>query len=112
MGGATLNEGNQMKTYLNFRNSLCMLTKNLPKNQLLPILFIRLVLDGLAGIQFICKGKFKHCLAIIHAHFAFYKHFRQFYNKRTLVQKSNYYKINSVVYNYFIKNGKIFAKLF
>lgn len=112
VGGATLNEGNPMKTYLNFRNSLCMLTKNLPKNQLLPILFIRLVLDGLAGIQFICKGKFKHCLAIIHAHFAFYKYFRPFYNKRALVQKQNYYKINSIVYCYFIKNGKIFAKLF
>jgi len=112
VGGATLNEGNPMKTYLNFRNSLLMLTKNLPKNQLLPILFIRLVLDGLAGIQFIFKGKFMHCLAIIHAHFAFYKSFRQFYNKRMTTQKPNYYKITSIVVAYFLKNGKVFAKLF
>lgn len=112
VGGATLNEGNPMKTYLNFRNSLLMLTKNLPKNQLLPILFIRLVLDGIAGVQFIFKGKFMHCLAIIHAHFAFYKGFRQFYKKRMPTQKTNYYKITSIIVAYFLKNGKIFAKLF
>ena len=112
VGGATLNEGNPMKTYLNFRNSLLMLTKNLPKNQLLPILFIRLLLDGLAGVQFIFKGKFKHCLAIIHAHFAFYKLAKVYYNKRTTNQKTNYFKINSIVVRYFLKNGKVFAELF
>jgi GT2 family glycosyltransferase len=112
VGGATLNEGNPMKTYLNFRNSLLMLTKNLPKNQLLPILFSRLCLDGLAGVQFIFKGKFKHCLAIIHAHFAFYKLAKVFYNKRATNQKSNYFKINSIVVRYFLKNGKVFAELF
>ena len=112
VGGATLNEGNPMKTYLNFRNSLLMLTKNLPKNQLLPILFIRLILDGLAGIQFIFKGKLMHCLAILHAHFAFYKCFRQVYNKRMAIQKPNYYKITSIIISYFLKNGKVFAKLF
>jgi hypothetical protein len=73
VGGATLNEGNPMKTYLNFRNSLLMLTKNLPKDKLFFVLLLRLFMDGLAGIQFIFKGKFKHCLAIVHAHFAFYK---------------------------------------
>jgi len=79
---------------------------------LFPILFMRLCLDGLAGIQFILKGKFKHCLAIIQAHFAFYSVVNQFYKKRGAIQKSNYYKINSIVYRYFIKNGKVFADLF
>ena len=112
VGGATLNEGNPRKTFLNFRNSLLMLTKNLPKNQLFPILFMRLCLDGLAGIQFILKGKFKHFWAIIEAHFTFYHLVFQFYKKRNTTQKSNYYKINSIVYRYFIKNGKVFADLF
>ena len=112
VGGATLNEGNPRKTFLNFRNSLLMLTKNLPKNQLFPILFMRLCLDGLAGIQFILKGKFKHCWAIIQAHFYYYHLANQFYKKRGAIQKSNYYKINSIVYRYFIKNGKVFADLF
>lgn len=112
VGGATLNEGNPRKTFLNFRNSLFMLTKNLPKNQLFPILFIRMCLDGLAGIQFILKGKFKHFWAILEAHFTFYHLVFQFYRKRGTNQKSNYYKTNSIVYSYFVKNGKVFEKLF
>lgn len=112
VGGATLNEGNPMKTYLNFRNSLLMLTKNLPKKSLFPVLFLRLCLDGLAGIQFVVKGKFKHCLAIIHAHFAFYKLVKTYYFKRTHLENPNYYKISSIVVRYFLKNGKKFADIF
>jgi len=112
VGGATLNDGNPKKTFLNFRNSLLMLTKNLPKNQLFSIIFIRLFLDGLAGIQFILKGKFKHFWAIIKAHFAFYSLVNQFYKKRDANQNEKYYKIKSIVYRYFIKNGKVFADLF
>ena len=58
VGGATLNEANPKKTFLNFRNSLLMLTKNLPKDKVVPILFIRLFLDGLAGIQLLFQGPF------------------------------------------------------
>jgi GT2 family glycosyltransferase len=112
VGGATLNEGNPRKTFLNFRNSLFMLTKNLPKNQLFPILFIRMCLDGLAGIQFILKGKFKHFWAIMEAHFTFYHLILKFYKKRNTNQKLNYYKTKSIVYSYFVKNGKVFEKLF
>jgi GT2 family glycosyltransferase len=109
VGGATLQQSNPKKTFLNFRNSLLMLVKNLPKNQLFTILFMRLCLDGLAGIQFIFKGKFMHFLAIIKAHFAFYSIGYQFYKKRTTQQRSDYHKINSIVYRYFIKNGKVFV---
>ena len=112
VGGATLNEGNPRKTFLNFRNSLFMLTKNLPKNQLFTILFMRMCLDGLAGIQFILKGKFKHFWAIIEAHFTFYHLVFQFYKKRGTNQKLNYYKTNSIVYSFFVKNGKVFENLF
>ena len=112
VGGATLQQSNPKKTFLNFRNSLLMLVKNLPKNQLFPILFIRLCLDGLAGIQFLVKGKFSHFFAIIKAHFAFYSIGYQFYKKRTTHQRSNYFKIKSIVYRYFIKNGKVFEAIF
>ncbi len=110
VGGATLNEGNPKKTFLNFRNSLLMLLKNLPKKDLFPILFSRLVLDGIAGIQFIVKGKFKHCWAIIRAHFAFYSLISKNLNKRGTTQKANYFQRKSIVYFYFVKNGKVFDK--
>lgn len=108
VGGATLNDGNPKKTFLNFRNSLLMLTKNLPKNKLFPIIFTRLLLDGLAGIQFILKGKFKHCFAIIKAHFYFYHLISTNLKKRNVIQKTNYFYTKSIVYNYFIKKEKLF----
>lgn len=108
VGGATLNEGNPRKTYLNFRNSLLMLVKNIPDNQLVGIVFLRLLLDGLAGVQFLIKGKFKHCLAILKAHFSFYTLIGKNYSKRGSTQKNNYYHTKSIVYRYFIKNGRVF----
>jgi hypothetical protein len=85
-----------------------MLTKNLPKNKLFPIIFTRLILDGLAGIQFIMKGKFKHCFAIIKAHFYFYHLISVNLKKRNTVQKTDYFHTKSIVYNYFIKKEKLF----
>ncbi|MEC4005810.1 glycosyltransferase [Flavobacterium sp. SUN052] len=108
VGGATLNEGNPMKTFLNFRNSLSMLVKNLPKNQLISVIFIRMILDGIAGVKFLVNGKFKHFTAILKAHFYFYKLISKNLRKRSLIQKTNYYQTKSIVYNYFVKSKKIF----
>ncbi|GAA4054395.1 glycosyltransferase family 2 protein [Flavobacterium chungnamense] len=110
VGGATLNEGNPKKTFLNFRNSLLMLLKNLPKNKLFSIIFLRLVLDGIAGIKFIFQGKFKHCFAIIKAHFHFYHLISKNLKKRNSVQKENYFHTKSIVYSYFVKGGKVFER--
>ena len=110
VGGATLNESNSKKTFLNFRNSLLMLTKNLPENKLVPILFARLLLDGLAGIQFIFKGKFIHCWAILKAHFHFYHLINKTLKKRKGTQSNSYYHSKNIVYSYFLKNGTIFEK--
>jgi hypothetical protein len=110
-GGATLQHGNPKKTFLNFRNSLLMMLKNLPKNQLLPVLFIRLILDGIAGIQFLMKGQFKHLLAILNAHYSFYWLFYKNYNKREDFQSTKYYYTKSIVYLYFINKVKVFINI-
>jgi GT2 family glycosyltransferase len=112
VGGATLGQENPKKTFLNFRNSLLMLTKNLPKSGLYQILLSRMILDAFAGFRFIAKGEFKHFLAILQAHFSFYKLFSKTYNKREKIQARNYFKIKSIVFCYFLKNGKVFGKLF
>lgn len=111
VGGATLDTGNHKKTFLNFRNSLWMMLKNLPLSKLFPVLFVRLALDGVAGIRFLMQGKPKHLWAVLQSHFYFYLYLPKFLKKRSLLQKENYYKINSVVYRYFVKNGKLFADL-
>jgi GT2 family glycosyltransferase len=110
VGGATLNQANPKKTFLNFRNSLLMLLKNLPKNKLFSILFLRLVLDGIAGIKFIFQGNFKHCFAIIKAHFHFYHLIFKNLKKRNAIQKENYFQTKSIVYSYFVKRGKVFEQ--
>lgn len=112
VGGATLDQSNPKKTYLNFRNSLSMLLKNLPLNQLISIIFIRFILDGIAGIKFISEGKFRHCFAILQAHFSFYSLIFSNLRKRNSSQKENYYFTKSIVYEYFIKKGKKFESIF
>jgi GT2 family glycosyltransferase len=111
VGGATLNAENPKKTFLNFRNSLWMMLKNLPSNQLFLTILIRMLLDGLAGLRFLFQGKITHLLAILKAHFYFYRFIFRFLGKRESVQLKNYFKIKSIVYRYFIKNGKVFAQI-
>ena len=82
VGGATLNQSSPHKTFLNFRNSLWMLTKNLPKKKLFPILFLRLTIDGWAGIHFLLQGKPKHLWSVLKSHFYFYLHLFKNLNKR------------------------------
>ncbi|MGO4903902.1 glycosyltransferase family 2 protein [Flavobacterium sp. W20_MBD1_R3] len=112
VGGATLEQGNPKKTFLNFRNSLLMLTKNVPKDKLFRILFVRMVLDGIAGLQFISKGKFKHFVAILKAHGSFYGLFSLQCKKRDLFQNQKYYNTKSIVFKYFVKNITVFNDLF
>ncbi|KGO88748.1 glycosyl transferase family 2 [Flavobacterium rivuli WB 3.3-2 = DSM 21788] len=108
VGGATLSSTNPRKTFLNFRNSLWMVLKNVPKTQIVPVLFVRMVLDGLAGVQFLVKGQFANFLAVLKAHFYFYLKILYFINKRESKQYNNYYKVKSIPYKYFVKNGKVF----
>lgn len=112
VGGATLEQGHPTKTFLNFRNSLLMLTKNLPKNKLYQVLFIRMILDGIAGLQFILQGRFRHFLAILRAHGSYYKLFSANYKKRSGFQNEKYYNSTSIVYLYFIKKVKFFNAIF
>lgn len=110
VGGATLQQGNPKKTYLNFRNSLLMLAKNLPKNKLFSVLFVRMILDGIAGIQFIFQGKFTHFIAILKAHYSFYSLLPSTYKKRSNFQSETYYTTKSIVFQYYVTSGKVFVK--
>ena len=59
IGGGSLAYDSPFKIYLNFRNSLFMLYKNLPDDRLFHILFMRMILDGLAAVMFLFKGRFR-----------------------------------------------------
>lgn len=112
VGGATLKEASPRKTFLNFRNSLFTLIKNLPKNKLARIIFSRLILDGIAGIKFLIELRPLHTFAIIKAHFSFYYCLPETLKKRKIIkQKKDYFSINSIVWNYFIKGNKTYKEL-
>ncbi|HAI42251.1 MAG TPA: dTDP-Rha--alpha-D-GlcNAc-pyrophosphate polyprenol alpha-3-L-rhamnosyltransferase, partial [Maribacter sp.] len=64
LGGSTLSNMNPKKTYLNFRNTLFSITKNLPRRKAFIIIFLRLLLDGIAAIRFLFQLRFKHFFAI------------------------------------------------
>lgn len=112
LGGSTLSNMNPKKTFLNFRNSLFSITKNLPRRKALIIIFIRLVLDAVAALRFIFQLRFKHCFAILKAHLSFYKHFRKIYRKR---EKANfilkYYVTKSIVWSHFVHQVDVFTAL-
>ena len=73
VGGGTLNSTSPFKTYLNFRNNLFMLYKNLPFLKLLLTLLLRLPLDGIAAITFLKKEDgIGHLFSILRAHLIFY----------------------------------------
>ena len=113
VGGATLDEANPRKTYLNFRNSLFSLLKNLPKNKLFFVVFIRLFLDGLAGIKFVLELKPLHTWAIIKSHFSFYWYLPSMLKKRkqTTPKKTRYFHSKSIVWQYFMLKRKRFGQI-
>lgn len=117
VGGGTLHKSNPGKTYLNFRNNLLMLHKNLPLSRLLIVIPYRLLLDGVAGAKFLINDSPADCFAVIKAHFYFYKNIC----KRISIRKKSkpagsekqvtgvYRK--SLVYDYYISGKKIFSEL-
>ena len=82
VGGGTLPKSNPRKTYLNFRNNMALLYKNLPKRRLAWVMCSRIVLDYVAGLKFLMERKPKEFSAVVDAHKAFYKWLPQLKKKR------------------------------
>ena len=114
VGGGSLPQGSPRKTYLNFRNSLFLLTKNLPWSRLWWTLPFRLMLDGIAILQSVVKNKnWKDAMPILRAHNDFIKQLFYTLKKRKhtkhSVPKTLYKK--SIVWQYFLLGKKRFSDL-
>ena len=112
VGGGTLHKSNPFKTFLNFRNGLELLAKNLPKNRLFFGILTRLLWDALAAFKFLSSGSFKDFTAVIRAHIAFYGRLRKTLDKRS----GNYNQVKgqysgNIVTDYFLKGKKKFSVL-
>ena len=73
VGGASLSASNPRKTYLNFRNNLLLLHKNLPRKRGQRLLFVRRLADTLAFAMFAAKGRWGDARAVVRAHRDFRK---------------------------------------
>lgn len=102
IGGATLDRQNPKKTYLNMRNNLLMLLKNLPVFSLVWVILLRLVLDFFAGLYFGYRADSKHILSVVKAHFSFYYYFIYYIKNRSKVIMTNYYESKWLVFRYFL----------
>lgn len=113
VGGATLRETNPHKTYLNFRNSLFTISKNVPKRFVFIVIFLRLLLDGVAGIKFVMELRPIHTWAIIKAHLSFYRHLPKMLSKRRALsfKQTNYFYCFSIVWQHFILRKQKFKEL-
>ena len=73
VGGGTLPKGNERKVFLNFRNNMIMLAKNLPKRQSFWKIPLRILMDFISAFKSLFAGQFVYFLAVGEAHLAFFK---------------------------------------
>jgi GT2 family glycosyltransferase len=115
VGGGTLNANNPYKTYLNFRNNLIILQKNLPLSDAYSRIFVRICIDFIAWIRFMLQGKVEFATAINKAHWYFFQHLNANARKRGQKQLSFHKHTgqynSSIVYDYFIRKIQYFSQL-
>lgn len=110
IGGGTLPKISSRKTYLNFRNNLSMLYKNLPPANFAYVIFTRLFLDGVASFKFLIEGGVGDFLAVVRAHLHFYRKIHALKLKRRAIQPKPVTKMfgKNIVIEYFIKQKRTF----
>lgn len=115
VGGGTLNAENPFKTYLNFRNNLYILQKNLPLIEACVIILLRFFIDFIALLHFAVSGKFKHAVAVSKAHFNFLWNISRTAKKRTKHQEPYLQHVGvyagSIVWSFFIGKIRTFTAL-
>lgn len=114
VGGSVISYGSPQKTFYNFRNSYYLFVKNERLAKLCWLIPLRLMLDGVAGIQFLFKGQAKNCWAIVRAHFSFYKNAMKIWKKRKKLQHQHQhvYKTDLIILSeYYFNKKKKFSDL-
>ncbi|WP_246222925.1 hypothetical protein [Draconibacterium halophilum] len=117
LGGGSLEYGNPKKVYLNFRNNLFMLYKNLPRKNFLSLFLTRMILDGAAAAKFLVGSEFKAFAAVLKAHRDFYKNLSLLRKKRrelTAKATVNNHKQmfgESIMWKFFVQKKHKFAEL-
>jgi hypothetical protein len=115
LGAATLKQGSPRKTFLNFRNNMLMLYKNLPDNELDRVLRWRTWLDRLAALHFLVAFDWKNCKAVFKAQREFERIFSDFALDRQQIQSLRSVPKDrtdvSILWQYYFRRRKRFSQL-
>lgn len=113
IGGGTLPRKNSQKTYLNIRNNIIMLFKNLESQRLVKVLLARMVLDYAAALKFLIDGGLRDMAAVIRAHYYFLTHLSQLQKKREKIPHVRVSQIywGNIVLKHFLFRKKTFLQL-
>lgn len=116
-GGGALPYDSERKTYLNFRNNLFLLYKNLPEPKLKKIILLRKILDGIAAVMFFLKGRPESLKAVRKAHKDFNKSINSLRAKRetvkdlTLLNSENCLLNISIVSRFYLRGQRLYSSL-
>jgi GT2 family glycosyltransferase len=116
LGGGTLTYQNPRKVYLNFRNNLIMMGRQLPHRDRIRVVFFRMVLDGISAIRFLLTGKWGFFSAILKAHADYYRHLGDIKRYRKSRTAAEWRALNgryprAIVWDYFVQGKKRFTQI-
>lgn len=100
LGGGTLPNNSPRKLYLNYRNNLSMLFKNLSARSFLPVLFVRMILDGVSACVFMLQGRVDLFKVVFRAHVDFHKIRPSLRVKRAKIQENRVTTHTKNIYKY------------
>lgn len=116
IGGGTLPKSNPYKTFLNFRNNLYLIEKNIPRYKRNRVKIARLFLDQVAFYKMFLHGNFKEAFAIPKAYWYFWGHSTLMGKQRKVIKPKSFkylkgYYGGSIVFDYYLKGKKKFSDL-
>ncbi len=109
IGGATLSRQSSTKLYLNIRNSILMLYKNLPPDQFRRIFFQRVILDHIIGLAWLLSGKWEKAAAVIRGYLNAHK-MRYLYSPPTSTNVVPLYR-GRILLDYLLMRRRRFSDL-
>ena len=117
VGGGALPKSNPFKTFLNFRNNLYLVVKNLPDKEIGKVLFARFFLDVIAAVRMIFQGNFKECHAVFRAYGAFLRNKKKMKQKRLPVTRKSSLELvgmycGSIVFKHFLGKKQTSTEIF
>lgn len=115
VGGGTLPKGNSKKVFLNFRNNLVMMAKNMRPGEAAWKISYRFVLDAVSAVKSLIAGEGRYFVAVFRAHIAFLGWLFSGKKKSGGLRKTGYtrlgYYTNSVVWAHFVRGKKYFSEI-